>query len=155
MNPRGAVQLRSIMPKAGPENYKSYSWRQPLETHFRKATCEEARCKAFTAGWVTTVDTATELGQRQYHFITHDKSRRHREERIGGLVSFTFEPGQQFFAGSPKHEHRKPIGYDPITLVTGGDFRGNPRRTQPVVMRPQDFVDDFANHLDRLAKAQR
>jgi hypothetical protein len=154
MNSRGAVPLtRAIMPKAGPESYKSYSWRQPLNTHFRKVTCEEARCKQFTRGWVTMVDTATELGQRQYHYLTHDTSRKYTLDQIGTMASFTYPPGQQPFAG-PAHEHRKPIGYDPIMLVHGGDFRGNPRRTPPVVMKAADFVDDFATHLDRLARAQ-
>lgn len=155
MNPHGAVPIRrAIMPKAGPEHYKSYSWRQPLETHFRRVSCEEARCQQFVNGWVTVVDLATEIGPKQDHFITHDKSRKHTREQIGNLVTFTFPPGQKPFA-SPKHEHRKPIGYDPITVVTGGDFRGNPRRIQPVVMRPQDWVDDFATHQERLARAQR
>jgi hypothetical protein len=155
MNMHGAVSLRrAIMPKAGPEAYKSYSWRQPLETHFRRASCEETRCQQFVHGWVSVVDLATELGQHQHHFITHDRERQHTAEQAGTLVSFTFPPGTRPF-DSPKHEHRKPIGYDPIMLVTGGDFRGNPRRTPPVVMRPQDWVDDFATHQDRLARAQR
>lgn len=165
MQTRGAVlanrwgevpgRARAITPKAGPEAYKSYSWRRPLDTHWRKVSCEEARCGAFLKGWVTTVDTATALGQRQYHYIANDNSRSHHEERIGGLVTFTFDPGQEFFAGSREHEHRKPKGYDPITLVTGGDFRGNPRGTQTVIMRPQDWVDDFASHQERLVRAQR
>ena len=156
MNTRGAVAVnRRIMPKLGPEAYKSYSWRQPLETHFRRVSCADVQCGDYRNGWVTVVDTATELGRRQYDYLSHDRTRTYQMEKSGtSLVSFTYPPGSQPFDSS-RHEHHKPIGYDPIMLVAGGDFRGNPRGTQPVVMRPADFVDDFAHHLDRLAKAQR
>lgn len=147
-------QARSVVPKAGPEHYKSYSWRQPLDTHFRRVPCEVALCAQFVHGWVTVVDVSTELGQRQHHFITHDRERRHTAEQMGNLVSFTFPPGTRPFAG-PKHEHRKPIGYEPILLVAGGDYRGNPRGTETRVMRPADWLDDFASHQERLARAQR
>jgi len=149
--------MSRIVPVLGPEHYKSYSWQQPLVTHWRAVTCEEARCGAWRDGWVTVVDTATELGQRQAAFIRADRSRQHREEPSGtSLVSFTFPPGQQFFAGSPKHEHRKPKGYPPVLLVTGGDWRGNPRNIPVTVHRTaEDWVDDFATHQEMLARAQR
>jgi hypothetical protein len=148
-----------IVPKAGPEHYKSYSWRRPLsmDGFWRRATCEEYRCRAFTNGWTTVVDTATELGQRQYHYITHDASRKHREERTGtGLVSFTFPPGQEFFAGSAAHEHRRPANIrPPLLVVSGGDWRGNPRNTPAVVHRTaDDWLNDFGTHLSRLAQAR-
>ena len=148
--------MSRIVPKLGPEGYKSYSWRRPLSTHWRKATCEEARCGAFRLGWVSVVDVSTELGRRQYDYITHDTSRQHHEEKTGtGLVSFTFPPGQEFFAGAPQHEHRKPVDRPPLLLVTGGDWRGNPRQVRTVVHRhADDFVDDFATHLEGLARAQ-
>lgn len=152
---RGAVLLNRIQPALGPEAYKSYSWRQPLETHFRRVRCADVQCADFTRGWVTVVDTATDLGQRQFDYLSHDKSRRWHMEKTGtSLVSFTYPPGNEGF-DSAKHEHYRPIGYEPIMLVHGGDFRGNPRGTRPVVMRPQDWIDDFATHQDRLARAQR
>jgi hypothetical protein len=144
---------RAIMPKLGPECYKSYSWTQPLSTHFRKATCEEARCPEFVNGWVTVADLATDLGQRQYDYLSHDRSRKWSKAQAGTLVSFTYPPGQQFFS-HPRHAHRKPIGYDPIMMVSGGDFRGNPRQTPTQVMRPADWVDSFQEHLDSLRRAQ-
>ena len=149
--------MSRIVPALGPGAYKSYSWRRPLETHWRAATCEEHGCRAYRFGWTTVVDTATELGQRQADYIRRDRTRSHQEERSGtSLVSFTFGPGQQFFAGSPAHEHRKPIDRPPLLLVTGGDWRGNPRRVPAVVhASAQDWVDDFATHQERLARAQR
>lgn len=146
-----------ITPAAGPEHYKSYSWRRPLSTHWRAATCAEYRCRAWRFGWTTVVDTATDLGQRQADYIRHDRSRQHHEERSGtSLISFTFPPGQQFFAGSAAHEHRKPLERPPLLLVTGGDWRGNPRNVPAVLhKRPEDWVDDFATHQEMLARAQR
>jgi hypothetical protein len=149
------VAVNRIVPKLGPEAYKSYSWRRPLATHWRKVTCAEFGCQAYQNGWVTVVDISTDLGQRQADYIRHDRTRRHHEETAGtGLVSFTFPPGQESFAGS-RHEHRKPVDRPPLFLVGAGDWRGNPRGTQPVSMRPEDWADDFITHQDRLARAQR
>lgn len=155
MNMRGAVRINRPVPKLGPERYKSYSWRQPLQTHFRRVTCADVRCNDYVHGWVTVVDTGTELGQRQFDYLSKDRSRNPRMEKTGtSLVSFTYPPGNEAFDG-PKHEHYRPIGYDPVMLVHGGDFRGNPRREPARIMRPQDWIDDFATHQDRLARAQR
>ena len=151
----GAVLLNRIVPKLGPHAFKSYSWRQPLETHFRRVSCAEVRCGDYRHGWVTVVDTATELGRRQFDYLTHDRTRQWSMEKSGtSLVSFTYPPGQQPF-DSTRHEHYKPIGYDPITLVTGGDWRGNPRREPARIMRPADWICDFAEHQEKLARAQR
>ena len=155
MNMRGAAVLNRPVPKLGAQCYKSYSWRQPLETHFRRVSCADVQCADYRKGWVTLVDTATELGQRQFDYLTRDASRSPHMEKTGtSLVSFTYPPGSQPFDSS-RHEHHKPIGYDPIMLVAGGDFRGNPRGGRPRIMRPADWICDFATHQDTLARAQR
>ena len=155
MNMRGAAVLNRPVPKLGAQCYKSYSWRQPLETHFRRVSCADVQCADYRKGWVTLVDTATELGQRQFDYLTRDASRSPHMEKTGtSLVSFTYPPGSQPF-DSTRHEHYRPIGYDPVTLVTGGDWRGNPRRTEPRIMRTADWICDFAEHQEKLARAQR
>ena len=155
MNSRGAVTINRRIPRLGAHAYKSYSWRQPLETHSHRVSCADAQCSDYRHGWVTLVDTATELGQRQFDYLSHDTSRSPHVEKTGtSLVSFTYPPGSQPF-DSTRHEHYRPIGYDPVTLVTGGDWRGNPRRTEPRIMRPQDWICDFAEHQEKLARAQR
>lgn len=155
MDPRGAVTLNRIVPALGPEAYKSYSWRQPLRTHFRRVTCADAQCADYLHGWTAVIDTATELGQRQYDYLTRDRTRQFHMERSGtSLVSFTYPPGQEAFDG-PLHDHYQPIGYDPVMLVCEGDWRGNPRGTPPRIMRPEDWVDDFATHQDMIATAVR
>ena len=151
----GAVLLNRPTPKAPPAAYKSYSWRQPLQTHFRRVPCAEFQCRDFRNGWVTLVDIATELGRRQFDYLSHDKTRQWHMEKTGtSLVSFTYPPGSQPF-DSTRHEHHRPIGYDPIMLVVGGDWRGNPRREPARIMRPQDWICDFAEHQEKLARAQR
>jgi hypothetical protein len=155
MNTHGAVAVNRVIPKVGPEHYKSYSWRQPLQTHFRRVPCAEFQCRDFRNGWVTLVDIATELGRRQFDYLSHDKTRQWHMEKTGtSLVSFTYPPGQHGFDG-PKHEHYRPVGYDPVMLVHGGDWRGNPRGIPAQIMRPADWIDDFATHQDRLARARR
>lgn len=153
---RGAVVLNRIIPALGPQAFKTYSWQQPLHTHFHRVTCAEVQCKNFQFGWVTIVDIATELGQQQYDYLSHDKSRSWSMDRAGDtLISFTYEPGNEFFDGSPEHEHYRPIGYDPVVLVQGGDWRGNPRGTATRIHSSiENWVDDFANHQEQLTKAQ-
>jgi hypothetical protein len=155
MQPRGAVALNRVVPKLGAHAYKSYSWRQPLSSHFRRVTCAEAQCRDYVHGWVTVVDTATPLGQRQFDYLSHDRSRSWHMEKTGtSLVSFTYPPGNEGF-DSARHEHYKPAGRPPVLLVQDGDWRGNPRGTQARIMRPEDWVDDFATHQERLARAQK
>jgi hypothetical protein len=136
-----------IEPAMAPSAYKTYGLRQPSATHFRAATCEEAECLNFLNGWETAVDEATELGQRQAHYIRHDRTRRALEAHRGPLTVFTFEPGQRCFGAD---QHRVLVGREPLFFVREGDFRGNPSGQVRKHARAQDWVDDFATHQDRL-----
>lgn len=134
---------------AGPEHYKSYSMRAPFRSHWRPATCEEYECEAFLTGFVTTVDLNTELGQRQYHYLTHDRERSYSMQRVSmTLVKFIYGPGNRCFSSQ---DHRVPVGRPPRLLVVGGDWRGNPRREVRVHSRVDDWVDDSRNHQDKIA----
>lgn len=152
MQPRGGVVLNRIPPKMGPENYKSYTIRAPLATHWRRGKCEEFGCNDFLYGFVTTVDISTELGQKQFDFITHDRERSPSMQRVSEtLYKFTFQPGTPCFNRS---EHRVPVGRPPLLLVMGGDWRGNPRRVPTVRhQRVEDWVEDFSIHQDKIAAA--
>lgn len=139
-----------LTPDAGPEHFKSYSWRAPLATHWRQGTCEEYECEAYLKGFVTTVDISTDLGQKQYHFLTHDKTRSCSMQRVSQTVfKFIYPPGNKCMK---YWEHRVPIGKPPLLLVLGGDWRGNPRQLKTVVhRRPEDWIEDFSEHQDRIA----
>ncbi len=138
----------SIKPLAGPQNYKSYTMRAPLRTHWRPASCEEVDCAAYINGFVTTVDLSTDLGQKQYDYLSHDKSRSFHMQRVNmTLVKFVYGPGNRCFNGM----HRTAVGRPPRLLVVGGDWRGNPRGDLRVHKRLEDWVDDSRNHLDKIA----
>jgi hypothetical protein len=142
-------QVTRITPALPAQAYKTYQIVQPLATHWRPATCEEAECGAYERGWKTAVDETTELGQRQAHYIRKLAGRRFVEERHPeGMTAFVFQPGQRCFA-----QHQVPLEREPFYFVRGGDWRGNPTGVQPYQhRRGDDWVEDFATHQDRIAR---
>jgi hypothetical protein len=128
----------------------------PLSTHWRKATCEEVDCPQFVQGWDTVVDTSTELGRKQYDYCHGDRTRSFTETKEGfTLVRFHYGPGNKPFAG-PRHDHRTRIERPPLFIVRGGDWRGNPLNVPTKTHRnAENWVDDFATHQDKLARAGR
>lgn len=139
-----------VEPKLPATAMQTYAILAPVATHWRAASCEEAGCGAFLRGWTTTVDEGTELGQRQAHYIRHDRTRGYTESRTEvGLTTFIFAPGTRCFRSV---DHRLPVGKPEIYVQREGDWRGNPRGTGPrQFQRPADWVDHFAEHQDRLA----
>jgi len=145
-----------IEPAIGPEFYKTYTVNAPITTHWRKATCEEYECDDFLYGFVLTVDIGTELGQKQAYYVRHDKTRRCSEQKIDErIIKFVYGPGNNCFE-PVRSTHRVPIGRPPFYLVSGGDWRGNPRGIETLVhRRPDDWVDDFATNQIRIAESVR
>jgi hypothetical protein len=143
--PFGRATVSRLAPDLGPEHYKTYTMAAPLASHWRRATCEEYECDGFLNGFVLTVDVSSDLGRKQYHFVTHDKERRYSMQRVSQhLIKFVYGPGNQCFK---RGDHRVPLDRPPFYLVSGGDWRGNPRGTKRTIhRRPEDWVDDFANH---------
>lgn len=140
-------QPNRIQPALPAAAMKTYALVAPLASHWRPARCEEVDCANQAAGWRTVIDEATELGQAQAYYVRAQSGRRFVETREAGLTVFTFEPGQRCFAA-----HQAPLEREPTYLVKGGDWRGNPRGT-PLRQhaRPQDWVEDFAEHQQQLA----
>jgi hypothetical protein len=140
------MALFRISPQGPPEAYKTYGIRAPKETHFRPATCGEVDCSAYLYGWKTTIDEGTVLGRMQAHYIRKESGRRYEEEWNNGLTTFYFEAGQHCFA-----QHQTALEREPIFLVKDGDWRGNPRRTNPRIhTKPEHWVEDFAEHQQAL-----
>lgn len=134
-----------IVPKLGPEAYKTYQIVAPVATHFRPATCQEMECAGYTRGWRTTV--LPDSSQAQY--IRHSSGRKFASEmNADGTVSFTFPPGQMCFAAA---DHRVSLQREPLYVVRGGDFRGNPRGTPSIRRKSTEWVDDFATHQQSIA----
>lgn len=128
------------------QSMKTYTILAPTETHWRPATCEDVDCPNHLYGWVTRVDEATELGQRQAHYLRHDRTRAHTETRTeAGLTEFTFPPGTRCFT-----EHKARVERPELYVVRGGDHRGNPRGDVQHVTA-EAWSDDFGEHQETLA----
>ena len=148
--PFGHALVNRVEPLMPPQAYKTYGMSMPLRTHWRPATCEETDCEAYRFGWVSTFDLGTELGQKQYHYCTHDRERRYHVQRVSlTLVKVVYGPGNRCFRSG---EHRVPLERLPVFTVAPGDWRA--RTGQPRVhKRPEDWTEDFSVHQDRLATA--
>ncbi len=144
--------VNRIVPGLGPENYKTYALVRPKSTHMRKASCEEVNCPNYTNGWMTLADEATVEGQKIVSYIRNDRSRSHVESRHSdGRTVFTFKPGQQCF-----RPHELPADLEPLYVVKDGDYRGNPRHTQPRRhVRAEDWVEDFATHQQKIEEDRK
>lgn len=135
-----------IQPQLPVQAFQTYQLYSPVATHYRTGTCEEAHCRAYHKGWQTTVNETAELGQKQAHYIRKQSGRKYTETNENGFTTFVFEAGQKCFA-----QHKVPLEREPHYIVKGGDWRGNPTGMRLKHTRADDWVDDFANHQDRIA----
>lgn len=142
------MQPSRIDPKLPMQAMQTYQVVAPAATHFRPATCAEVDCPHYLHGWHSPIDERTELGQRQAHYIRNQSGRRYTEDRhqVPGLTLFTFEAGQTCF-----QQHQMRLDRPEIFLVRDGDWRGNPTGQTRRHAGPDDWVDDFANHQQKLA----
>lgn len=141
--------MNRISPAMPAENMQTYRIVRPSATHWRPASCADVDCPAWRHGWTTSIDESTELGAAQARYIRRDSGRGFVESRAAHLTVFDFEPGQRCFGAD---EHRAPVEREPLYLVAGGDWRGNPRgvRTRAHA-NARDWVDDFGEHQQNLA----
>lgn len=139
--PDGLTRVEPVIPV---EHMTTYQVVSPQ----RDAFCHEVDCEYFQRGWTSTFDEGTELGRNQANYVRSRSGRRFRESRTeAGLTVFDFYPGQECFA-----THKLPAA-DERFIRRGGDWRGNPRQERRVFQRPDDWIDDFATHQDRLLVA--
>lgn len=142
--------LNRITPALPAQAFKTYQLYAPRNTHRRRATCEEAGCLPHRQGWVTTILRANDPGGR-LEYTVRTSGRRYVEERVEGGVRFTFPAGQPCFKSST---HTLPLERDPQFLVRGGDWRGNPTGMRRQHTRAELWVEDFAEHQDRIARTR-
>ena len=140
--------INRIAPKMPAAAYKTYSIAAPLSTHYRPATCSEVDCPRYLNGWRVRVEG---LPPELLH-AAKTSGRRYRELHVvEGETWLVFEAGQACFLAG---EHRKRLDRPELYVVRDGDWRGNPRGTQARRhARPEHWVEDFAEHQDRLASA--
>ncbi len=138
-------RLFRIEPKLPVTAMQTYAVSAPAATHWREATCREVDCPMHLNGWQTLVDERTALGRAQAGYIRHKSVRSFSEARdAAGLTVFTFPAGQTCF-----RQHRVRVEREEIFIKFPGDHRG--RTGEARVLRPQDWVDDFAEHQEKLA----
>jgi len=144
--------LTRIKPNMKASDYKTFQFRKGIATRTRKATCEEVECPNYINGWVTVIDESTDLGQSQGYYIRKNSGRVFTEERQeNGTTKFTFRALQPCFAAE---KHEVPLETKELYVVKDGDWRGNPRGTTPRKhSRPEHWVEEFAEHQDKLKTA--
>jgi hypothetical protein len=151
---------------AGPlAAYETYQVAAPLSTHYRPATCQEVDCGHYRDGWRTVVDERTDLGARQAAYVRaacrpvdvalaahlgHGGVRRYVETSEDGRTVFTFPPGQPCFT-----EHRVSLERPQLYVVRDGDWRGNPTGRVRRHTRPEHWVEDCAEAVDRIHTARQ
>lgn len=135
---------------------KTFEIRQPLATHFRVATCAEANCKWYAEGRIVgfdLTDPAKVAAANELARICVDSGLRYQAKTVGTTAQFTF-PAKQRCLTSYTRPHRIPLERDPLMIVRGGDWRGNPRREGMRHTSPESFVDHWATDLDKLNTEQ-
>jgi hypothetical protein len=134
-------------PRLPVQAVQTYQVASPADTTI-VAACEQVGCPMWLDGGDTIVDEATPLGQAQARFIrSGDTGRSYRElgRTAEGRTVFRFEAHQRCFA---EHQTRAEL-----YVVRHGDWRGNPSGRSRQHARPADWVEDFAEHQDRIQTA--
>src|SRR5690242_20707227 len=143
--PHGEQRIPGVFPAS---NMTTYELQQPLATHYKELTCQQAECPKFHNGWQMGFDL-TDLQKvaaaNQLVVIAKKMDKVFSYTQQGTVVIFTFQPGQQCF-----ERHMEPLDRDLVAIGRGGDWRGNPRREKYTHTKLNDWVDDFQNHQDRI-----
>ena len=108
----------------------------------RVVTCEQYGCQNYRNGWrvILPADQADRVRTLTGYSFTE-------EQHDGGLVAFTFPPGQQCFVGRAGM-HRLPWeGRERFIERADSRIAGNARE-----LRADDWVDSFANNQIRIAE---
>lgn len=124
------------------EHQRTFQIDQPLESHFRRATCQEVECKAYAFGWKMGFDLSDPDKRAAARAIRDKSGRTFSVVLTGNNIVMTFPAGQRCF-----QTHRVPLEREPFYIVRGGDFRGNPRRERTVHPTADSFIDRWENEL--------
>lgn len=140
-------ELNRLEPQMPAAAYKTYAVSRPAATHWRTVSCQAVECPNHLRGWRITIDLSTKVGQEQARYIRDHSGRKYEKViQSGTLVTLEFPAGQQCFT-----EHRIPLDREPLYLVKGGDYRGNPLHIATQRRSARSWVDDFGEHQQRLA----
>lgn len=134
-------------PIGKPMDYKTYT----LRPRFRRATCIEVNCKHYREGWTFPLDLLK--ADPQLLYLAKHSGKRYTERVENGKTYLVYAPGQPCFESV---SHKLPIDERPFMFAGRGDFRTFDRRGLPRDAREHtridDWVDDFANHQQKIAR---
>lgn len=140
------MSLFRVKPAGPSAAYKTFRVRQPLDTHFRVATCAEVDCEQYVKGFKIPTDPATQRGQRQAYLI-RESGRPFRCVRLpAGIVEYHFAPGTRCF-----RPHYRSLFREPLTLVQRGDWRTPARARDTRAMPAGEWLDRFGTHQQAIA----
>lgn len=133
-----------LPPKMPTQLYKTYAVRSPISTHFRAATCAEVDCEAYVNGWQLRVEGLTP----DLLYTAKHSGRKFKEVEVAkGETYLIFEAGQFCFAAST---HRKSLDRPEFYYTGRGDFRSFSIRKADQFAKPEEWVDSFQHHLDKI-----
>jgi hypothetical protein len=135
---------------------KSFSLLQPLDTHYRIATCAEVECKGYRSEMTVTFDLTNAQHVSDANWLRNHSGLRFTYFMLDNerKVRFVIPAGQTCLE-SRLRPHRVPLERDPFMVVRGGDvFRGNPTGMTHTHTSPESFVDEWATDLDKLKTVQ-
>ena len=144
INGGAGIRLNRIPPLMPTGNYKTFALRQPLATHFRKATCQEIECEAYMNGWNFRREG---MDPRLYYVATHSHRSWREVVLAPGESYLVFEPGQPCFDAD---NHRIAIDRPAFFFAGRGDFRSFTTRQARQHANADDWVDEFATQLDQI-----
>lgn len=134
---------RDLLPASA---YQTYHILAPEQSHWRPASCEEVGCLSHRYGWRTRIQG---LSPQDVH-AARTSGRRYTEVKVEeGETYLVFEPGQRCWKAST---HRIRVDRPELYVVRDGDWRGNPTG-EARQHTPDGWVNDFAEHQDRIARA--
>lgn len=138
--------MNRIKPVGRVQDYKTYQIMSPLSTHWRPATCAEVDCPNYLKGWRLRVEG---LPPEMLH-TAKTSGRKFTELHVAeGENWLVFEAGQPCFRAS---EHRHILDKQELFIVRDGDFRGNPTGNVRKHTRPEFWVEDMSENLDKVAQ---
>lgn len=139
--------INRIAPVGPAGAYKTYMVGTP-KVYQRQVTCEEFGCLNFRNGFKVPVPAGP---SHQAYLIKTSGKPYTVEEGEDGTKFAVFPPGTKCFA---EITHKVASGPE-LYVVRGGDWRGNPTGYKRVHKRPDDWVEDFQEHTDKITTEAR
>lgn len=145
-----AKYVSRATPQLPPGAMQTFEVDAPLETHWRRATCEEVECAAYTQGWSSDVppDSDGEIRIKQIYDNEIRRGKVTTTKTPEGFIRYHFPAGTECFR---RIWHRLPLEREATFTLRSGDYRGTDGIIRTFKDGPE-WVDAFATHQDNIAQ---